>query len=433
MKRLPIIMRTFPVVLAGAFLCAHANGAVDKGGPPSAPTMIAPENNKVFQKQQGKDPIVFKWAAAAPSPAGGAVVYHLKVWQVPKGKTPIQAARAGKPVVEKDIDNATETAIPSSSFPRGPNNTFVWTVQASNKQGKVFGISAAAIFSVQSADITITSFSIKCGSAFGTYTYTLKVTNFGTSPFVITSLSFSGGSISSVTYSPPPANQVVNMGTGNAVTFTGGFTATYPATIYATVNGNQVGNINLTSTDTDAADLGACVCSACKGLNWQAGSATQTLQGNSIKIIQPFNPAGQGNIVAVKAEIISFARYVDDSCMTCSKDWNEWGNFTAGTFANLPGTLGAAVTPVTGSTHHSMYWSSTGSLPQNGSFNLTISTPPLSNLVCCCDRVIVSIRYTYTFRKPPPSGVCATCSVVRTYALRKGNCPADDALKQSEK
>ena len=212
------------------------------------------------------------------------------------------------------------------------------TVQAADKQGKVYGVSQPAIFSIQSADITITNFTVSCGGAFGTYSYSLTVTNYGSNPFSITSLAFTGASVSSVTYSPTPAGTIVNPGTGNAVTFTGVFTynGTFAATIYATVSGNQVGNSNLTSTDTDVTSFDACVCDVCDRLPWQAGSATQTLSGNTFNIVQPFNPTGLGSIVAVKAEVISFSRYVDDNCMTCDKDSSDWGNFTAGTFANLP-------------------------------------------------------------------------------------------------
>ena len=299
-------------------------------------------------------------------------------------------------------------------------------MQATDKQGKTYGASQLGTFSIESADITITNFNVRCGGAFGAYAYTLTVTNFGTNSFSITSLVFSGVSISSVTYTPTPAGQIVNTGTTNAVTFAGVFnyTGPYSATIYATVSGNQVGNLNLTSTDTDLAILDACVCSACDRVQWRPGAPTQTLQGNSINITQPFNVTGLGNIVAVKAEIISFARYVDDNCMSCDKDWNEWGNFTAGTFANVPGSLGTAVNPVSGNTHHSMYWSSAGGFSPNSSFNLIVSAPPLTALSCCCDRVSLTIRYTYTFRNPR-SGICFVCSVVRNYGLHKGTCPRD--------
>jgi hypothetical protein len=170
------------------------------------------------------------------------------------------------------------------------------------------------------------------------------------------------------------------------------------------------------------------ICNLCVNIRWQEGVPVQTLQGNNINILQPFNPTGYGSIAFAKAEITGFERYVGDSCMSCNKDWNQWGNFTSGSYAGIAGSLGSAVAPVTGNTHHSMYWTTTIA----GSFNLSISTPPLSNLSCCCDRVVVTIRYTYTFKQD--NGSCITCSLVKTYELRKGNCrviPFDKSVNKT--
>ena len=99
----------------------RGNGAIKKRDSAEShisPTIIAPENNKVFQKPEAKDAITFKWTAVQPSPASGDVVYHQKIWQVGKGQTAMQATKAGPPVVNKDINNATETAITNRLFPR---------------------------------------------------------------------------------------------------------------------------------------------------------------------------------------------------------------------------------------------------------------------------------------------------------------------------
>ena len=133
---------------------------------------------------------------------------------------------------------------------------------------------------------------------------------------------------------------------------------------------------------------------------------------------------GLGNIVAAKAEIIAFERYVGDSCVGCNKDYTQWGNFTSGTYAGNNGSFANAVTPVSGNTTHSLYWnaSSGGSFPANSGFNLNITTPVLSNLACCCDKVAVTIRYTFSF-KSGNNGVCKMCSFIKRYEYKKGNCP----------
>ncbi|MDZ4664036.1 MAG: hypothetical protein SGJ15_04105 [Bacteroidota bacterium] len=278
--------------------------------------------------------------------------------------------------------------------------------------------SGYSLFSITSADVTITNFTVACGSELGSYTYTLTANNLGNVVFVANSLTFTspGGSISAVT--PGSISSTINP--SNPITITGSFSysGSYPSILYATLSGNQVGNTLLTSLDTESDSLYACICNSCETISWNIGEPTQTLQGNNINIIQPFNPTGYGNIVAAKAEIIAFERYVGDSCMSCNKDWNQWGNFTSGTYAGINGGLGNAVTPVTGNTHHSMYWNSAIAA---GSFNLNISTPPLSNLNCCCDVVAATIRYTYTFRQD--NGACISCSFIRGYTLRKGYCP----------
>lgn len=410
-------------------LVGHIDGAT-KNQTSEEPTIstIVPANNKIFQKQDAKQAIIFEWSPVTPTAGSGTVVYHLKIWQVKQGQTPAQAAKLNAPAIEKDIQNTTETTVPPGSLPRMAKSTFVWTVQASDQAGTVYAVSKQGTFSIQSADITITSFTVRCGPTFGNYTYALVVANYGNSAFSIASLALSvlsGGTLSSVTYLPPPAGVTVNSG-GNSTTFTGSFSysGTYSAAVIATIAGSQVGNPNLSSTDTDSATLDACVCNTCNTLQWHPGTPSQTLQGNSIHIIQPFNPAGLGNIVAVKAEIIQFQRFVDDNCMTCTKDWNEWGNFRAGTYATVPGTLGTAVAPLSGNTHHSMYWSNATGFPLNSSFDLNISTPALSDLTCCCDRISLLIRFTCTFRDPI-SGRCTVCSVVKVYGAHKGTCPRD--------
>ncbi|MEP6466497.1 MAG: hypothetical protein ABJB05_09325 [Parafilimonas sp.] len=392
----------------------------------SRPTITSPENNKVFTEQDFKKPLTFRWTPVVPLPLNKDVVYHLKIWQIPKGQTAMQVIKSTQPLVEKDIDNLTQASITTGLFPCAPNCHFAWIVEATDKEGKPYGenngVSEPALFSVASADITITNFKINCGSSFGTYTFSLTATNYGNSSFSLSqttpiTFSSSAGTISGITITPSPANIIINPN-GSAI-FTGSFSysGTYPAAIIATVSGTQTNNTNLPSTDTEVDNVLACVCTTCNLIQWQPGQAAQTLQGNSINIIQSFNPTGYGSIVAAKAEITSFERYVGDDCMSCNKDWNQWGNFTSGTYAGLNGSLTSATSPVTGFTHHTIYFAANAP----GNFNLSISTPQLSNLSCCCDRVVVTIRYTYTFKQD--GGTCIYCSAVKRYELQKGNCP----------
>ncbi len=545
----------------------------------TGPMPVFPENNKVFTETDAKKPITFRCTPVVPKPQE-PIIYHFRVWPVVAGQTPMQAMNARQPVVEKDVENLTQTTVTSGLFPCGPNCNFVWAVQATDREGKAYGdnngASEPAVFGLQNeTQNNIPSINISCtapvinypenGTAFNKSANSIEIKGmvYGESKNVIlklykisndpnlvndlkqrsksglvfsplemfdykgaaknanstgknydlkiersnnnsnsfsasipttdlehgsyfvvaengncasTPLAFSmsagcGTNLSTVAISckawvnglptytvsivfnnipPLPGGQncstVMNSitlpaGTGSistpvtlpttipsggsspAVTFT--YT---PATLTQTnVTFNYTGiwsdgNGNTSNFNSNAITLPSCVCNACEGIQWNNTTSSSSLQGNNFNIIQAVNPVatGLGNIVTAKAEIISFERYVGDSCMSCNKDWSQWGNFTAGTYASVGGGLANATTPVSGYTHHSIYWATTAP----GSFNLSISTPPLSNLSCCCDRVAVTIRYTLSF-KDAQTGVCKMCSFVKRYEQKKGNCAAN--------
>jgi len=189
------------------------------------------------------------------------------------------------------------------------------------------------------------------------------------------------------------------------------------------------GYSNSSNFGSGSLTLPSCVCNDCKNIQWNNTTTTSALTGNNFNVTQNINAiaTGLGSIVSAKAEIIAFERYVGDSCVGCNKDYKQWGNFTSATYAGNNGSLGNANSPVTGNTTHSMYWNAAGggTLPSNSSFNLNISTPALTNLACCCDRVAVTIRYTFSF-KDPQTGMCKMCSFIKRYEKKKGNCPNTD-------
>ena len=240
---------------------------------------------------------------------------------------------------------------------------------------------------------------------------------------VMNSISAVTGSISGLAFSPVT---IPSGGSAPAVTFT--YTPATPT--QTTVNFNYFGIWNDGFSNTSnfgsgAVTLPSCVCNSCEGIQWNMGQSTAAVTGINFNVIQPLNIAalGLGNIVAAKAEIIAFERYVGDSCVGCNKDYTQWGNFTSGTYAGSNGSLANAVMPVSGNTTHSLYWTASGggSFPASSGFNLNITTPVLSNLACCCDKVAVTIRYTFSF-KNGNNGVCKMCSFIKRYEYKKGNC-----------
>ncbi|KIA90677.1 hypothetical protein [Kaistella jeonii] len=171
-------------------------------------------------------------------------------------------------------------------------------------------------------------------------------------------------------------------------------------------------------------DLKSCICDFCeKALEYDSDytpNASYTAAGNSLSIHQAWwdmNPATAATIVAAKAEIISFSREVSDDCMKCDKNSNQWGNFISGTSGLSNGSFGNATNPLTGNTHHTLYFAN----PNKYFFDLNISLPPISTLTCCCEKFKIKIRYTYTYKDQ--NGACRMCSEVFEYSYQKGQCP----------
>ncbi|MBP8791987.1 MAG: hypothetical protein KBE41_08880 [Lutibacter sp.] len=281
-------------------------------------------------------------------------------------------------------------------------------------------------FMVSSGALTTVSLTANCKEKFGEYSYTFVVKNTGSSPINVTSIApfnSSTGTISSFSIAPTLPIVIPAGGTQN---FTGSFaySGTYSGDVYATVSGHQVGNLNLTSQDTEMGELKSCICDFCDKVadfdSNQSPNASYSATTSSLSIHQDWwdmNPATSGTIVAAKAEIISFDRQVSDDCMKCDKDAKQWGNFISGNSGTSNGSFGNATGSVSGNTHHTLYFAN----PNAFSFDLNISLPPLATLKCCCDKIKIKVRYTYTFKDQ--NGVCRMCSAVFQYTYQKGICP----------
>jgi hypothetical protein len=328
---------------------------------------------------------------------------------------------------ERSANNAASFSaiIPTAELEPG---SYYITVQNANC------VSTAMAFSMSAGCGTnLSTVTINCKAwvnGIPTYTVSIVFNNIPPLPggqnctTVMNSIVAVTGSISGLASLPVT---IPSGGSAPAVTFT--YT---PATATQTsVNFNYFGIWNDGFSNTSnfgsgAVTLPSCVCNSCKDVQWNSSQQTVTVTGNNFNILQPLNIAatGLGNIVAAKAEIIAFERYVGDSCVGCNKDYTQWGNFTSATYAGNNGSLANATAPVSGNTTHSLYWNASGggSFPANSPFNLNITTPVLSNLTCCCDRIAVTIRYTFSF-KNGNNGVCKMCSFIKRYEYKKGNCP----------
>lgn len=105
------------------------------------PTLITPENGKVFSEAELSRPVTFRWTPLVPKPRD-PVTYRLKVWQLMQGQNSTEAMRSNQPIVTKDVDNITQAVV--NGIYTGPCRPpylceYVWQVQALNREGKPVG------------------------------------------------------------------------------------------------------------------------------------------------------------------------------------------------------------------------------------------------------------------------------------------------------
>ena len=107
----------------------------------SPPTLINPENGKIYTEAEIQRPLMFRWTPVVPKPRE-TVTYRLRVWQLMQGQNGTTAMRTNQPIVTKDVDNITQAVV--NGIYTGPCKPpiiceFIWQVQALNKEGKPIG------------------------------------------------------------------------------------------------------------------------------------------------------------------------------------------------------------------------------------------------------------------------------------------------------
>jgi hypothetical protein len=105
------------------------------------PTLINPENGKVYSEAELSRPVNFRWTPLVPKPRD-PVTYRLKVWQLMQGQNSTEAMRTNQPIVTKDVDNITQAVV--NGIYTGPCRPpylcdYVWQVQALTREGKPMG------------------------------------------------------------------------------------------------------------------------------------------------------------------------------------------------------------------------------------------------------------------------------------------------------
>jgi hypothetical protein len=219
-----------------------------------------------------------------------------------------EEAIKSKAVVSKNLkvatNNSASLVLDGNTFSDGTYMAFVGNGNCGSNP---------VTFSVQSADVNIQSFAVTCGTTYGSYTYTMVVSNVGSVAFSTSGIMFSspGGTFSSITTTPTALGTIVPPGGISTVTFTGSFnyTGSYPSTVIVMINGNQVGNVLLTSSDTEIANIEACVCHDCDNsqLTWSGISVTpNALIPGQYLVSGNINITGLASVYGIEMQIQSY-------------------------------------------------------------------------------------------------------------------------------
>jgi len=250
-----------------------------------APQAISPADGTIINDADIKKPIIFRWSPVVPKPKGD-LIYKLNVFEVKEGQT-VTAAKGQRPIYEKDVLDL-QSVLPSlSQLSIGKGSSYGWFVQAVNKEGKSYGenngTSNVNTFSLKSSNIFITDFKINCGNTPGSYLFSLIAQNNGNQNFLLTGLTLNP---SSTIISIAPALPATIVSGGGTVTLTGNFnyTGALPNMVVANINGNQVGNIYLTSSDTEIDTVKACLCRDCDKLNWNFNLSATKVSNNKYNL-----------------------------------------------------------------------------------------------------------------------------------------------------
>lgn len=460
---------------ATAFSFSAAKGQ-DTTGKDHVISLLQPADGTVITPSNARKPTGFVFSVnPVPAPAEG-LLYVVKVWEVPPGKTTAQVIQSGeKPVVEKNRGAMCCVGQDLLLPPNSEGKHFAWTVEEVKenpaagqevKQGKLLfnefsvgkgtkgqgGPAPGTMRSQCDVDSKLETYKCLGKDANGNLLYSVT-TNFMVNSSTSGAVTHFNDPVNTAspycnTYGPAniakgnPSFIEIN-GTGmNNVTInnnmdgtTGPFKATYSNGSYATTYKITIpaGTTQIivgyyfyitpdqaTCVPRDTINIDApCPCDLCETLNWgeSGGLASLGQDKNTAQISQGFSIPGL-KIKQVTAEIIGFDWQVNEDCKKCLKE--TYGYFTGGTASGeqVPNT--DASFPVVDGTPllngFELDWNLCGNKkpqPLNGTFKMDVALPPATSLSCCTDQFNICIRYTVV------TDDCRTCSKVICYPLSR--------------
>jgi hypothetical protein len=366
------------------------------------PALISPVNNKNFNEQDAKQPITFRWTPVDPKPQE-PVTYRMKVWQLMQGQNGSQAMRTNQPIVTKDVADITEVNV--GNIYTGPCKppylcSFVWNVQALDRQGKPIGdhegTSEAWNFKIQNnIDIQIDSLKVGC-CIDGKQAIYLKIKNNLASSVNIVAVKYKINGAGAAINLTPIAPSLVQLVAGNGtVIFTSNIDC-IDNLVYLKflVDAEDVSDPDNKETEVKS-DTPQCACNDCDEKHFILKAASPdniTIANNNINFNQPLtittNPPK--TVKNIKAELVYFEMVPEnDLCIPCNKDAATYGHFTNGT--------------------NSLQWGK-----DEKKFEMNINTPQLTP--CCSALFKWCIRYKIEFTD------CSTCNKLICYEKKKEGC-----------
>jgi hypothetical protein len=307
----------------------------------ASPTLITPDNGKVFTEVELKRPLNFRWTPLVPKPQQ-PITYRLRVWQLMQGQNGTGAMRSNQPIVEKDVANITQTTI--TNLYTGPCKPpylcdFIWNVQALNKEGKPMGnnngTSEPYSFSVMGTyGITIQGLKVECAKG-NSYSFTVNVGNPNNSIAIFDKLEVvvvNGVVITPVNIAPTvPAIGTTIPALGN-INVTATFTYGTPVTtVCLKAYIKEQANPLLNTASSYTCDTLHCECDPCKtlGVTLKDDKLTTTASTSGQIMLSGVLSGLDPNVVKkVTMELVYYniEQTGDSNCIKCAEN-KEWGNF----------------------------------------------------------------------------------------------------------
>jgi hypothetical protein len=393
------------------------------------PTLISPDNGTIFSEQDLKKPLQFRWTPLVPKPRE-QVTYRLRVWQLMQGQKAATARAANTPIVDKEVKDITQTIVPNlnaSACTTPYTCTFVWQIQATNKDGKPIGKNngSSGLYTFSSsncdANLQIKVDSVRCLGVDGTNSiYKICIRSIYQSITGNLSYTTPGAGLFALHPSSTPTYPISGMVPAALVTQNSGvsvttqtycFTVAVPTSqtsIYIMLQGDDINPgpaVCKPGADT-LINLPPCICNFCNTPSFVLNAPVPTTinyNGGQLNLSQPLTITTTPikTIKNITADLVYFEMQPEnDACISCNKDAQLYGIFANGTNTEVfTNTNNNQVIPI------------------------KINTP---NLIACCKASFKwCIRYKVEFTD------CSSCSKIICYQKTKEGCASTAAIESN--